>query len=161
MSVRWVVTTASIAFTLTSVAGAQAPVLPSHLRAADELIKVLHVEKSVNDAIDIMVKSFVQASPELGQFEDLLRAFLTKYMAWDALRGDYAQLYADTFSEDEIKQLMNFYRTPAGQKLIDSLPQIMKKASALGQAKVAGHLDELKAEVSKRAQELQKGKQAP
>jgi hypothetical protein len=73
----------------------------------------MHVEQSVSRAIDLMVKAQVQANPQLGQFEDLLRAFLAKYVTWDALRDDYAKLSVDIFSEAEIKQLTSFYRTPA------------------------------------------------
>jgi hypothetical protein len=61
----------------------------------------------------------MEGNPPLGQFEDLLRAYLAKYVAWESVRDDYVKLYVDT------------------------------------------HLEELKAQVTERAQELEKTKQAP
>jgi hypothetical protein len=137
---RWSFLGLALVLSLSSVAGAQPHESNSHAQAASELLEVMHVEKSVDDAIDIMVKAQIQSNPDLAQVEDLLRAFLTKYMAWSALHDDYAQLYVDTFTEDEIRQLVSFYRTPLGQKVIDTLPQIMRKGAELGQSKVTGHL---------------------
>src|SRR5262245_56958086 len=131
----------SIAFVLVVAAGPNAAEPDSHTRAAEELVNVMHVERSVSDAMDITLKAQLQANPGLSQFEDLLRAYLAKYMGWDSLRDDYVKLYVDTFSEAEIRQLVTFYRTPAGQKLIASLPEIMRKAAELGQAKVGEHIE--------------------
>jgi hypothetical protein len=156
---RWLCPSIAILLCLVASAGAQENKPDTHMQAADDLLQVLHVERSVNDAIDIMLKAQLQANPQMAQFDDILRAYLAKYMAWDALRGDYARMYADTFTEVEMKQLMTFYRTPVGQKLIDTLPVIMKKGAELGQAKVSAHLDELKAQVTARVEELQKREQ--
>lgn len=161
MTVRWVSSLSIIVFAVVFSAGARAADPGGHTRAAQELVEVMHVERSVKDALDIMIKAQLQANPDLSQFEDLLRAFFAKYMGWDALRDDYAQLYADTFSEPEIKQLVTFYRTPVGQKLIGSLPEIMRKSAELGQAKVGEHLEELKSQVTKRVQETQTTKETP
>ena len=161
MTVRWVCSLLGIAFALVVAADAKSAEPDSHTRAAEELVDVMHLERTVNDAMDLMLKAQLDANPELGQFEDLLRAYLAKYMGWDSLRGEYAKLYVDIFSEAEIKQMVTFYRTPAGQKLITSLPEIMRKSAELGQAKVAEHIEELKVQVTKRAQELQKAKETP
>ena len=161
MTVRWVSSSFILALTLVSPAVARPADRASHQQAAAELLEVMHVERSVADAIDMVLTAQLQANPQLAQFEDLLRAFLSKYMAWDALREDYIQLYVDTFSEAEIRHLLKFYRTPAGQKLIDALPQLMKKCAELGQAKVVEHLDELKAQATERALELEKAKETP
>jgi hypothetical protein len=160
MNRRWLCSSFAIVLCL-GTAWAQENKPDSHVRAADELLQVMHVERSVNDAIDILLKAQIQANPQLAQFDDILRAYLAKYMAWDGLRGDYAKLYEETFTEDEMKQLIAFYRTSLGQKMIDSLPQIMKKGAELGQAKVGAHIEELKAQVSARVEELQKQSQTP
>lgn len=161
MILRRVTLALLVAATFSSVTADQPPPPDTHREAAMELLDVLHVERTVNDGIDLMLKAQLQANPSLRDFEDVMRTFLSKYMSWDAVRDDYARIYMSTFNEKEIKQLMEFYRTPLGQKLIGALPDIMKKGAELGQGKVADHLEELKALVEARAQELQKAKQAP
>ena len=42
-------------------------------------------------------------------------------------------IYAKHFSHDEIKQLIAFYNTPIGKKLVALQPQIMQESMAAGQ----------------------------
>jgi uncharacterized protein len=135
------------------------PSVSSHQQAAVELMEVMHVDRTVQNGLDIMIKAQLQANPQLAPYEDLLRGFLSKYLAWEVLRQDYAQLYVDAYTEPELKELTAFYRSAIGQKVIVSLPEIMRKGAALGQSKVTDHLDELKELVAKRAQELESQKQ--
>ena len=124
----------------------------SHRAAAVELLEVTHIDKITNDAIDVMLKAQLQANPDIRPYEDLMRAFLAKYMAWDALRDKYVDIYIDTYSEDELRAITDFYRTPLGQKLLASLPQVMQRGADLGREAIASHLDELKAQVKARAE---------
>lgn len=160
MTMRRVTTTLILTVGVLSLALAEAPA-PSHVKAAVELLEATHVELAVNNGVDIMLKAQLQANPQLAPFEDIFRSFLTKYVSWEALREDYTRLYVDTFSESEIHQLLTFYHTPLGQKVISAMPDLMQKGAALGQSKVAAHLDELKELVAKRAQEMENKKQAP
>lgn len=42
-------------------------------------------------------------------------------------------IYDKYFSEEEIRQLIAFYKTPTGQKIISTMPSVMKEAMAAGQ----------------------------
>ncbi len=44
-----------------------------------------------------------------------------------------ALIYARNFTVDEMKQIAEFYRQPAGQKLLQKLPVVMQESMALGQ----------------------------
>jgi uncharacterized protein len=63
--------------------------------------------------------------------------------------GDYmgkvAQIYARTFSEDELEDAIAFFRTPTGQKFLDKQPELMQQGAALGQAMVGAKQAELRA----------------
>jgi hypothetical protein len=43
-----------------------------------------------------------------------------------------ADLYADTFTHDEIKAITEFYLTPAGQKLVEKSPELAKLGARFG-----------------------------
>ncbi|HMI96712.1 MAG TPA: DUF2059 domain-containing protein [Micropepsaceae bacterium] len=44
-----------------------------------------------------------------------------------------AQIYARRFTADEMRQVSNFYRTPAGDKFLQKQPEVFREATALGQ----------------------------
>jgi hypothetical protein len=47
-------------------------------------------------------------------------------MRWERLKPIYVQVYQQTFTQDEVDGLIAFYRTPAGQALIDKMPQALQ-----------------------------------
>jgi hypothetical protein len=44
-----------------------------------------------------------------------------------------AIVYARNFTTDELREIAIFYRTPAGQKLLKTLPVVMQETMVLGQ----------------------------
>jgi len=46
------------------------------------------------------------------------------------LKKDMAQIYAQTFSKEELTALSDFYATPAGTAMIDKQPQVQEKLQA-------------------------------
>ncbi len=47
------------------------------------------------------------------------------------MKKDMTQIYADTFSKEELAAMGDFYETPAGQALIDRQPVVQEKLQAL------------------------------
>jgi len=43
-------------------------------------------------------------------------------------------IYDANFSADEIKQLVAFYQSPVGRKIVVQLPQLMQQSVTMGQA---------------------------
>ncbi len=138
---------------------AQDPPTSTHEQAALELMDAMHVERSLKEAMDIMVSAQVQADPTLRPYQIEVRGFFAKYFSWDELRNDYARLYAETFSEEDLRQLTAFYRTELGQKLIGAMPEIMQKGAEMGQAKLRDHAGELREMLQRRAEELKRPKE--
>ncbi len=59
-------------------------------------------------------------------------------LAWGKLEPSYVRLYTETFSEDEVAGMLAFYRTPAGQAVINKMPLLMQKNMVLVQQILAG-----------------------
>lgn len=53
------------------------------------------------------------------KFMERLGDLLTVELGWKKLRDDYVQVYVDNFTEDELAQLIEFYRSPIGQKFVE------------------------------------------
>lgn len=129
----------------------------SHRQAAEELLVAMGMERTLEDSINSTLSMQLQQMPQLAQYEDVMRAFLYKYMSWEYLKEHIVQLYAEEFTEAELREITAFYRTETGKKLIELTPVLMNKGMAIGQQAVEEHLPELQQMVLQKMQGANSG----
>lgn len=83
------------------------------------------------------VKPFMdQAPPEqragLQQGVDAAAAYLREQASWESMRSDYVDLYASAFTPAELDQLLAFYQSPIGQRLVERTPKLTEAGMELG-----------------------------
>jgi hypothetical protein len=61
---------------------------------------------------------------------------MSKEMSWENIKDDYIDLYAEMFTADELKGLVEFYKTPAGQAFVTKQPEVMQRSMEIGQKRV-------------------------
>lgn len=122
-------------------ANAQDEVDDAALTAAVELVRASGMSKMLetmlplisNQIIDLMVK----VKPELkGQYDAFIREFLKTAMGEgrEEVFREIAMLYARKFTADEINDVVAFYKSPTGLRMLELLPEIQAEASKIGQA---------------------------
>ena len=116
---------------------------PARMAAAREMMVASKVRENFDASLARMLEAQIVANPEMHQFEPVLRGFFAKYMRWDDLEPDFARLYAETYSEEELRELARFYRTPLGQRLVSTSPELIARGAALSEQRVQKHLPEL------------------
>jgi len=126
----------------------------SHSAAALELLEVMKTDSNLQQAVDVALTAQLKANPALTNYEDVMRAFLSKYMSWEYLKDDLVRLYAEEFTESELRTITAFYRTDVGKKAVEEIPALMRKGGELGQAAVRAHLDELSEAIKKKSGEM-------
>jgi hypothetical protein len=132
---------------------------PGDLKAAGELVQIMDMKSTFEQGKEAMIKAQVQSNPALGQFEDLMRQFMDKYLTWDQVESQFVNIYADIFTESELRELIQLYQTPTGKKLLTSMPDIMNRGMQITQKQLQPHLPELQQQIMARVQEQQKQKQ--
>jgi hypothetical protein len=115
----------------------------SHRKAAEELLESMDMDRLLKSSIDSSLEMQVKANPPLAKFKDVVKKFLTKHMGYAALKEDLIKLYAKEFSEDELKDLTKFNKTPTGKKFLKKAPLLMQKAGELGMKKFQDNKEEL------------------
>lgn len=128
---------------------------PSHVAAAVELLQLMNVQASVDASIDAMLRLQMEQNPALAPFEQTMRDFFAKYMSWSALRDQYVDLYADAYTESELKEMAAFYRSPVGQKVARTTPELLTRSAKMGEETVQAHMSELQQMIMDRVQQLQ------
>ena len=127
-----------------------------HGLAAD-LLDAMDMESQVSksyEAIKAMIpvqrkqmETFVPAGPKdekselrteraneiMNKSTDKMMDMMAEEMKWDNVKGDYIDLYAETFSVTELKELVAFYRSPAGRALVAKQPELNRKLMEMSQ----------------------------
>jgi hypothetical protein len=60
----------------------------------------------------------------LDRMHTKMTAALDDALNWDSLQAMYLRIYKASFTQDEVDGMLAFYRTPAGQAMINKLPLV-------------------------------------
>ncbi len=112
--------------------------------AAYTLLETMNMKENYEGMLERVTQMQIQQNPELEAVRPTIHAFFTKYMGWEAQRGDIAALYAKNFTAEELAEMNTFYQTPVGQKTVQLMPQLAAAGAQIGQSKLAAHMGELK-----------------
>jgi hypothetical protein len=77
----------------------------------------------------------------------------------DDFKADIGAIYAEVYSEDELKQLVAFYQSPLGKKMQAHMPELMQKSMQISQDRVRGiqpQIQKLTADYAPRIREAAK-----
>ena len=116
----------------------------SHRKAAENLLIVMEVDKSLPKVVEQVVENQVQHNPQLAPQRDVLQRFLTQYVNWESVKEDTITAYTQEFTEPELKKLTEFYKTPLGKKASEKMPQLAFIAGQLGLRQAQAHQAELR-----------------
>ena len=123
--------------------------------AAYELLEAMQVPAQLKQTLDGIVDMQMQANPQLLPYKSIFTDFFNKYMSFDALKEGYADIYLDSFSVAELKEMTLFYKSPIGSKMASKTSEFALRGAALGQKAVQEHQEELQAALKKAILERQ------
>jgi hypothetical protein len=115
-----------------------------------QLLEAMRMPDQIAASLASVVATQTRQNPELPGLGEVLREFLSRYVTWDALKDEYAELYAGAFTEEELREMTAFYRSPTGQKLARSTPQLTRLGAELGERTMRAHSAELDQIIARR-----------
>jgi hypothetical protein len=126
-----ILATASVLACFAAAAPAQQPPSPAAIATAKEVITLKGAsilwEPIVPGVIEQAKNFFLQTNPmlskDLNEVSARLRAELAPRQT--ELTDEVARLYAARFTEQELKDVLAFYKTPAGRKVIIEEPKVL------------------------------------
>lgn len=112
----------------------------SHRAAAEEILEINKVPELMEQSFMSVMEPTYQGMKANGLPDaaiDEIKAAVSKWynetMKWEIIKPKFADLYIKEFSEEEMKELVAFYKTPVGQKAITKMPTLMQQGSEIGQ----------------------------
>ena len=112
---------------------------PARLAAAKELMDATGVTKQMDQMVAVMGDGFRKGATDAAgaamgekagdEFDDHMKRLLSYR---DAMMQEFAVVYAERFTVDELKAVTEFYKSPTGQKFIQASPELMQAGAAIG-----------------------------
>ena len=125
-----------------------APAFANDAPASDESIRemlaVTDAHKlidTVRGQVDAMMKDSMQQALQgkalsadqqaiLDRMQTKMSAVVDEMLDWKGLQAMYVRIYRASFTQDELDGILAFYKTPAGQAMINKMPVVMQNVMA-------------------------------
>lgn len=122
-----------------------------------ELISVMHMDRLMDQMMAVMKSQIQQAAAQVpndsltpeqrkivANFQEQSFKVATDAVGWNAIEPEFVDLYAKTFTDDEIDGMVKFYKSAAGQAMLTKMPQLMTASMTVVQEKMVAIQPKLK-----------------
>ena len=137
----------------------------SYKRAALELLEVANTQEMLDQMMtsitSMMEQQFkaMKLPPEgkeaAAAFQKEIMVWFSDFFAWEQIQDLYVDIYVKVFTEDELKEIIQFYRSPLGQKLLNKMPELLQESIEKMQILVQDKMPEFQERLQKTITELE------
>ena len=92
--------------------------------------------------------------PIFDKYYQEMTLVMREEMSWSTMQPLVLDIYDRNFTEQEIDDMLAFYRTPTGQSLLKKMPNIMQESMVMSQQLMKGTLPKIQALSMQLAEEL-------
>lgn len=85
---------------------------------------------------------------------DRMAEMFKQNMSWTQLEPQMVEIYRTSFSQQEINDLLVFYRSPSGQAVVRKMPLVLQQSVAVSQTRVQAMMPQIQKITAEMVQEL-------
>jgi len=109
----------------------------------DELLALNDSEQQMKIIRHNLNSALIRSNPPLADYQEVLTQWAESYLTWEEIKPKIAEVYQKHFTDEELSQLVAFYKTPVGKKS-QALNATLIQETAIASAMVAkGHHEKL------------------
>ncbi|HEN8714427.1 TPA: DUF2059 domain-containing protein [Pseudomonas putida] len=115
----------------------------SHNAAAEKFLTLANADKLGTPVYMQVQQMFAQRFAQtkapatkqsvLESYQAKANAALDSAIGWNKLKPKMVDLYTQTFTEQELKDLVKFYQSPLGKKVLSQMPKVTQQSAQLTQ----------------------------
>lgn len=95
-----------------------------------ELMEVMGTKQNLHDILNTMVVQYKSSYPNISS--EFWKKAISEENVND-LFNRMIPLYSKYYNEKEINDLIVFYKTPTGKKMVETMPQVMNESMKIGE----------------------------
>jgi len=140
----------------------------SHRAAIEKMLQLTNVDKTIEQMYaqfeGILKNQFSQMGvskeqlPIFEKYDQKMFDIMKEEMSWAKMRNDFIDIYSKVYTEEEIAEINKFYSSPAGKKMIEKMPILMKETRTITQKYLQTVLPKIKNISEEMAQEVKNSK---
>ena len=125
----------------------------SHRAAAEELLLLLKVDeglKASTQRLEIALKKKFRQSGASEEIKSISNTYINKMiqiyeeeLKWEKMKDFFINIYVSTFTENEIREISKFYKSPIGQIYLEKKPKLARKLYGVPKRKVQGFVKKI------------------
>ena len=137
----------------------------SHRQATLEMLSISRVDKMIEPMMENVMSMIQQQmaqvdipedkKPIIQKYNQKIIETLRQEMQWEKMKEDFVALYLNVYTEEEIRELTEFYASPLGQKMLDKMPELMQASLQISQSMLQQTLPKIQQLSQEMARELQ------
>jgi hypothetical protein len=121
----------------------------SHRAKAQEMMTLLHTDKMVQQNADNMMKQISAAADKaagtdptpdvkakVADFEKQAQQMIDAQISWKVMQDQFTDIYAKKFTEEQLDNIIAFYKSPAGVALLTSMSDVNTEIGKVGVGRV-------------------------
>lgn len=133
----------------------QAQAEPATRTTIEKFLQVTEAAKMMDQAyqnMDQMTAQMLASSgldvakdPQVQKDMREMNALVRAELSWDKMEEPLIALYGSVFSEAELQDIIEFYQSPAGQKMLKRQPELIQGTMAMMQQQMQSLMPKIKA----------------
>ena len=105
----------------------------------DEMFRVMSMDKQMTGGFEAMLPVIDQMSAQFKlnnegkeELKGIFRAWFNEDIDRSKIINEVKKLYSQSFTDDEISKVTEFYQTPTGKKFLEKSAQLMQLGAQIG-----------------------------
>lgn len=141
----------------------------SHRETAEEFLSVINFKQqlgSMGNRVTLPTKqrlSMVRTDPARAQLIrdhiGAIEALVNDELSWESNKAGYITIYTETFTEQELRSMIDFFKSDVGQKFLADKPEFNQRIATMTAEKMNGlkpRLDEMEKQLKQKMEALPK-----
>ena len=120
------------------------------LELASQLVDTMHVSDQFAEKIKALTLGILAGDPKLATQKDLMRDVLDHFVTWEAAKPFLIEVWAQSYSAQELRTLVEFCRSPLGQRFLAAQVELGAQA---GRRLIASKKDDIVRFIQERQQQ--------
>ena len=111
------------------------------------LMELGGVPQGIDDANSFLIVEQMEQMPMLRPAQPAFEKFFKKHCSYQAMKRDLARIHLATFTRDEMRKIIDFFKSPEGRKFAASQGSLHRNSMALRADRIHSNLPELQKDV--------------